>query len=212
MSIMDEKVALCVCINYSDYLAQTLPNNRPLFSTYYIITERSDVETIKLAQEHKCVLLFTDQQRAKGASFNKSGMLHAAQHFVHPRHSLSWIVILDADIFLPTNLWSAIDVSSLNKNGIYGISRKTYNTYSDYVTGHVSSEDACELGIIGYFQLYWNKKKYYEPWSMNCSKCDMTFMKAFKSARAFKDIYCFHFGEKNVNWNGRIYEKWTTVS
>lgn len=205
---MEEKVAMSVCIQYSDYLAQTLPNNRPLFSAYYIITERSDTETIKLAQAYKCILLFTDQKNAKGASFNKSGMLHAAQHFVHKRHSYSWIVVVDADIFLPANLWKLIDVHGLNKNGIYGISRKTYNTHADYVAGRVSSEDVCELGVIGYFQLYWNKSKYYEPWSMNCSKCDMTFMKAFRHVRAFTSIYCFHFGEKNTNWDGRVYEKW----
>jgi GT2 family glycosyltransferase len=205
---MDKTIAISVCINYSDYLAQTLPNNRPLFSKYYIITERSDTETIKLAREYDCVLLFSDQKNANGASFNKSGMIHAAQHFVHKRHTSDWIVILDADIFLPSDIWKNINVTSLNKNGLYGISRKTYTTYSDYIDERVSSEDKCETGVIGYFQLYWNKSKYYTPWSMNCSKCDITFMQLFRHVRAFTTIYCFHFGEKNINWNGRICTKW----
>jgi hypothetical protein len=206
---MDDKFAITVCIDYSDYLAHTLPNNRPLFTKYYIITERRDTETIRLAELYDCVVLYTNITKAKGSTFNKSGMIHNAQKIIHKNHSFSWIVMLDADIYLPVDLWTHVNVSYLNKNGIYGISRKTYPAYIDYISNSPSSCDACELGVIGYFQMYWNKTKYYESWSTNCSKSDLTFMNSFKYIIGLKDIYCFHFGEKGTNWNGRLVsEKW----
>jgi hypothetical protein len=210
---MDEKIAISVCIDFADYLAYTLPNNRPFFTKYYIITERRDTETIRLAALHDCVVLYTDITKANGSKFNKSGMIHNAQKLIHSNHNMAWIVILDADIYLPVNLWTHINISDLNKNGIYGISRKTYTSYTDYISDSPSSSDICGSGVIGYFQMYWNKSKYYEPWSANCSKSDMAFMMLFKHIIGFKDIYCFHFGEKCKNWNGRsVSEKWESKS
>ena len=208
---MDEKIAITVCIDYADYLAYTLPNNRQLFSKYYIVTERRDTETVRIAAMHDCIVLYTDITKANGANFNRSGMIHSAQKFVHANHNMSWIVILDADIYLPADLWTHINVSSLNKNGIYGISRKTYTTYTDYVSDSPASSDTCGLGVVGYFQLYWNKSKYYEPWSANCSRSDLIFMHLFSPIVGYKDIFCFHFGEKHTNWNGRaVSEKWAS--
>jgi hypothetical protein len=208
---MNEKIAISVCIDYADYLAHTLPNNRPLFSAYYIVTERRDTETIKLAALHDCIVLYTDVAKVNGAAFNKSGMIHNAQKIIHRNHRLAWIVILDADIYLPRDLWTYINVSDFNKNGIYGISRKIYTTYADYVSDSPVSCDTCRTCVAGYFQMYWNKSKYYSSWSANCSSCDLHFMNLFKYVIGFKDIFCFHFGENCKNWNGRkVSEKWET--
>lgn len=203
-----DTIAITVCIDYADYLAQTLPNNRPLFSKYYIITERRDTETVRIASMYDCTLLYTNVTKTNGASFNKSGILYHTQRLLHKHHPTSWIVILDADIYLPLDIWKSIDISGLNKNGIYGISRKNYTTYSDYVSNSPSSVDTSENSAVGYFQMYWNKTKYYESWSINCAKSDLNFMKLFRYIIGYKDIYCFHFGEKHTNWNGRVCKAW----
>lgn len=205
---MDDIIGITICIDYADFLAQTLPHNRPLFTKYYIVTEERDAATCELARVHDCELLFTSKTHEKGAKFNKSGMMFDAQTRIHPRHTEAWIVKLDADIYLPADLWKQIDRRALNKNGIYGLTRHVYNTYEDYVGGRVSCVDKGDLGVVGYFQLYWLKNKYYPPWSANCSACDLTFMNGFHIKKTFP-IVCFHFGEKRKNWNGRVCGKWT---
>jgi hypothetical protein len=206
---MDEIIGITICIDYADYLAETLPHNRPLFTTYYIITEERDTATCELARAHDCVLLFTTKTHIKGAKFNKSGMVFDAQNYVHPRHPLAWIVMLDADIYLPADLWKLIDRHTLNKNGIYGLTRHVYNKHSDYVYGRVACIDKGDGGVVGYFQLYWLKNKFYPSWSANCSHCDLAFMNGFRIQKTFHHI-CFHFGEKHINWNGRVGVSWSS--
>jgi hypothetical protein len=201
---------MTICIDYADYLAQTLPQNRRLFSTYYIITERTDAATCELARAYDCVLLFTSKKHEKGAKFNKSGMMFDAQHFIHKRHGFAWIAHVDADIYLPADLWKHLRVDALNKNGIYGITRHVYTTHDDYVHDRIASVDKGEMGVIGYFQLYWLKNKFYPPWSANCSHCDLVFQNGFRIRETFH-IVCFHFGEKRMNWNGRVAELWNTA-
>lgn len=207
----DQVVGVTICIDYADFLAHTLPHNRPLFTSYYIITEERDTATCELARAYDCILLFTSKTHSKGAKFNKSGLMFDAQNHIHPRHPMAWIVKLDADIYLPADLWKQINRYALNKNGIYGLVRHVYNTYNDYVHGKVACVDKGELGVVGYFQLYWLKTKYYPPWSANCSHCDLVFMNQFRIKQTF-DVVCFHFGEKRKNWDGRICDLWNVSS
>ena len=208
---MDQIIGITICIDYADFLAQTLPHNRPLFTNYYIVTEERDTSTRELARMYDCNVLFTTKTHEKGAKFNKSGMMFDAQHVLHRRHTEAWIVNLDADIYLPSDLWKQIDRHGLNKNGIYGLTRHVYNTHNDYVNGIVSCVDNGDGGVVGYFQLYWLKNKYYLPWSANCSACDLTFMNGFRIKQTFP-IICVHFGEKEKNWNGRICDAWHVTS
>jgi hypothetical protein len=208
MASAPDVIAVCVCIQYSDYLAETLPHNRPLFRSFYIITEASDTKTVELATTHDCVVLYTTKTHENGAAFNFSGMMFDAQTSIHPRHPDSWIVKLDADIYVPDTIWTDINVDSLNKNGVYGLIRHVYNTIDDYKRGAVSCIDKGDVGVVGYFQLYWNKRKYYPKWSRNCSNCDLVFMRDFPIQQTFP-IVCFHFGEKRKNWNGRATEVWS---
>jgi hypothetical protein len=207
-----EVVCVTICIDYADYLAETLPHNRPLFSTYYIITEERDTRTRELAAAHGCVVLYTTKTHAKGAKFNKSGMLFDAQQHIHRAHTYAWVVILDADMYLPVDIWASIRVNALNKNGIYGLIRHVYASYDDYVSGHVACVDnGGAVEVAGYFQLYWLKTKYYPKWSNNCGECDLRFMHGFSHKTTFP-VVCVHFGEKGANWNGRVSAHWTACA
>lgn len=203
-----EIIAISVSIDYGDYLSQTLPNNRPLFSKFYIVTEERDTETCEIAKLNDSDILFTNKTKLGGATFNKSGMIYAAQTIVHEAHPNAWIVLLDADIYLPSDIWAHINVPTLVKNTLYGIARKTYSKYDNYLHNKPSSTYTCDVGIIGYFQMYFDKNKMYEKWSKNCSECDMTFLRAFGSTMEFKSIFASHFGFKGINWDGRKAAKW----
>lgn len=202
-----DAIGVCICIDYGDFLAETLPHNRPLFSKMYIITERRDTKTVEIARTNDCIVLYTSKTHENGSLLNYSGMMFDAQNYLHPLHPSSWIVKLDADIYLPDSLWSEIDLNKMNKNGIYGLTRHVYNTVDDYKHGRVFCIDKGDSGVTGYFQLYWNKRHYYPKWSRNCSNCDLVFMRQFPIQQTFP-ITCFHFGEKRKNWDGRKTEAW----
>jgi hypothetical protein len=206
-------ICITVCINYADYLAETLKQNRKFFKNYYLVTEESDIQTIALGKEHNCHVLITTRKNEDGAKFNKSGMIHDAQKIAHWTYPYEWICLLDADVLLPDS-FKSVNLSSLKKDYIYGIERRNYDTRTDYLEDRVSSvekiEASNENSIYGYFQLYWIKRMYYQRWSQDCSKCDDIFMKRFiKRVQLTGGIYCSHFGLTCKNWEGRTTELWS---
>jgi hypothetical protein len=201
-------IGLTVCVNYADFLAETLPQNRKFFTHFYVVTEESDAQTVELGKQHDCTLLFTTKTHERGSKFNRSGLLYDAQKLIHRKHPEDWICILDSDILLPDS-FSALDEQTLLKNNIYGVPRHVYATKADYLANQNAVVEVRENEVIGYFQLYWLKFRYYEPWSADCSKSDMTFMRLFKRRLYLRDLHCVHFGLTGVNWEGRVSEKWT---
>ncbi len=198
-------VAICLCINYTDYLAQGLPLNRPLFSHFYVITEESDTETIELANAYNCTILYTKLRNAHGSTFNKSGMTHEAQKLVHKLHPDSWIALIDADIGLPANLWS----NQFDTKILYGIPRARYDTKADLEnqTPNTTIEKYAN-NPIGFFQLYYDKTKYYPVWAKNCSACGLEFMYQFNKRQMIKGAQCIHYGPIRTNWDGRKSAAW----
>jgi predicted glycosyltransferase involved in capsule biosynthesis len=93
-------IALTICINYSDYLANTLAYNRQYFTEYYIVTDKTDLNTIQLAKDNSCKLLYYHIKHLGDAAFNKSGLLYHVQKKIHQTYPDNWIAIIDADILL----------------------------------------------------------------------------------------------------------------
>lgn len=203
-------ICITVCINYADYLGETLKQNRKFFTEYYLVTEESDAQTIELGKKYNCRVLITKKKNEGGAKFNKSGMIHDAQKIAHWTYQHEWICLLDADVFLPDS-FKSVDVKSLKKECIYGIERYNYNSRADYLENRVSSIEKIEgeNAIFGYFQLYWSKRLYYKDWSADCSKCDNVFMRKFNKRAKLPGLYCAHFGLTSMNWEGRITEPWS---
>jgi hypothetical protein len=207
---MDERVAITISINYSDFLSESLQINRPRFHHYYIITEESDIVTINVAKRYDCNILFASNKTQNGAVFNKSGMIHAAQKQIHKTHPLAWIVIMDADICLPSNIWKSMGINTLNKNTLYGLSRKIFETKEDFDKQNPNAVVQEFKKPIGYFQMYWNKTRFYPVWSKNCSLCDIDFKNMFTKTKVFNEISCMHIGKCDSNWDGRVTELWTS--
>lgn len=200
--------AIIVCIQYADYLAATLPTNRPYFKHVYIVTEQSDAETLELAAKYNCIPIFSESRQANGATFNKSGLLYEAQKIVHDLYPLDWICILDADILLCDQM-ATFTTRNLDPYALYGIHRNIFETVSDFEDGKKQDYTTSRGDYIcGYFQLYWNKAKYYAPWSLNCSECDIHFMKMFPKRGMLPDVSCDHLGYIAKNWDGRCTERW----
>lgn len=205
-------VGITVCINYSDFLKRTLAENRKYFADYYLVTEEADKETIAVGEAHACKIILFSEKNARGAKFNKSGMVLAAQKIAHEEHPEKWICLLDADILLGSDM-AELDVSKLDKVAIYGANRKLYETQKDYESGKAKLIVEKIKDPIGFFQLYWAKSKFklYRPWSYSCAECDMDFMRAFDRKIKLEHPTCYHLGFMECNWNGRVTEKWTST-
>lgn len=205
-------IGLTVCVNYADFLAETLPQNRKFFTHFYIVTEATDTRTVELGKQHDCQMLFTTKTHERGSKFNRGGLIHDAQKQIHRMHRDDWICILDADIFLPDS-FATLDVWSLPRSNIYGVPRHIYKTKEDFLAQRNVEHDNTLVEtdeVWGYFQLYWLKFMYYEPWAADCSKSDMVFMRRFKRRVKLMDRHCVHFGLTGVNWEGRVSDTWST--
>lgn len=199
-------ISITICINYSDYLDYVIDNNISLFYKSYIITTKEDKETIKVVTKRlgtgRVELLYTDLVHKHKAIFNKAAMIRQAQKHIHKLYPKHWICLLDSDVQVPS-IFRNINLGSLDRKGLYGMVRKIL------VDSHTNEEKTER--IIGYFQLYYNKRRFYERNSYNASECDCYFNELFKDKQYYlhnpfdnKLLTCLHVGPTNVNWNGRV--------
>lgn len=200
-------VGITLCVNYSDFLYYTLPANRPYFHDFYVVTVAEDSETRAIAAAHNCKIILSDQLYARGAAFNKSGLVRQAQEVAHADHPTAWICMMDADVLIGENALR-LELDHLDPSGVYGIQRLMYETQDDFAKKQATHLPEVQLDPVGYFQLYYDKTKYYPEWSNGCEQCDLTFYRLFSVRRMLDSAICYHLGFRRRNWSGRITERW----
>jgi hypothetical protein len=109
-----------VCVNYGDFLAQTLPQNKQHFNHMVVITTPSDKLTQKVCNYHNVEYITTNEFTADGAPFNKAKGINIGLEYLSRK---DWVLHLDADIYLPPLTRGILDRISLVKENIYGIDR-----------------------------------------------------------------------------------------
>lgn len=205
--------AVIVCVNYSDFLAYTLPANKPHFNKIIVVTDiRSDdsenVANICKYNDIECV--HTDDFYQYDAKINKSMGINAGLQRLSFR---GWVVQLDADIYLPPMFRTVMQNISkkFDPKCIYGIDRFMCKSYRDFIsyienptpqhTGYVFINPPganFELGsrvaqyygegyyVIGYFQM-WHPVKSgiytYPTDSIGVDRTDMLFTKIWDPER-----------------------------
>ena len=199
-------IALTICVNYSDILKHLLEQNAKLLKTWYIVTSPDDKETVKLIHESKLpnvrVLFYT--KFYLNAKFNKGGAVRFAQEFINGCYSNANVLILDADILLPSNFKEVLPAVLAN-NTLYGVTRRTdYWTLHDFINKTSPHKYAPGDTFPGFFQLYKQNPKYLYKNSNNCAKCDDEFRELFANNKINLDISVDHLGQEGVNWNGRV--------
>jgi hypothetical protein len=181
-----------------------------MFDMFVIVTEETDADTIRIAEAHDCFLIITNLKHAFGAQFNKSAMIVSAQKYLHEKYPEAWMCMLDADIVLPS-MFQDTDYTTLDKSSMYGLRRYDFETKEDWLQGKNCKEyplfDASN--IYGYFQLYYDKSKFYPETSNDCRDCDTIFQSLFATKRELNTEYAVaHLGFPAINWNGRVTERW----
>ena len=202
----ENTISITVCVDFADKLRYAIELNSILLKKMYIVTDPNDKETIELCKGYSNVetLLCPDAHK-NGAKFNKSGLLKFAQVKITPNHREDWIIIIDADTLLPHNFWSESvqQQQRFTNDSIYLLKRKIYASNENLQNGIFSE---MQIGC-GFFQLYYNKSKMYSDFSETAGVCDMLFQELFRNQIVLNG-FCNHMGDKGLDWNGRISEKW----
>jgi hypothetical protein len=201
---LENIVAFTVCINFADKLRFSLSYNLAVIKHIYVITDIHDSETISLCKEFNVATILTNKVYQNGARFNKSGLIYDTQKLLHQKYPRHWMLYFDADTIFPMNFARILSsYVSFDKSYIYGIQRAVYNTQEDFDNERI----AAVTHAVGFFQLYFDKKKYYPAFSINCGECDDFFEKKFLS-KIQLDGLCSHLGSTNLDWDGRKSRLW----
>lgn len=121
--------AVTVCVNYSDFLAHTLPHNINFFDRYVVITSPEDKATQDLCNKWDVDYETTTVFQHGGDTFNKArginlGLSHLRQD--------GWLLHLDADVLLPHRFKSMLAKAELDESCIYGADRLNVKGYAAY--------------------------------------------------------------------------------
>jgi hypothetical protein len=199
-------VGITVCVNYADKLKPALDANKQFFKKIYVVTDPTDFDTIDAVKDYQQVeLVLNADVHLRGADFNKSGLLVAAQDKAHQQFANDWIVLFDADTLLPYNFWEIINVNRIDGNYMYTIPRKIYLTSTDLK----NKREREQTNGYGFFQMYYDKTKFYAKWSHDAGQCDDDFRNSFSWSAQLSGGFCAHLGENAKDWRGRITEQWT---
>ena len=194
--------AVVVCVNYADFLAHTLPNNFKYFNSYTVVTDTKDKETKRICEIYGVKCIQTDAFYENGAKFNKAKGINAGINSLDI-NPISWVLHLDADIWLHPLAMNTLRSLYLDPRKLHGCDRimlESYKDYADFVTNpDIYKNDwlinlsRYKIGaritqywqgehyqVLGFFQL-WNphfsKIRNYPEESNGADKTDLQFSK-----------------------------------
>jgi len=122
--------AVVVCVNYSDFLAWTLPANRCQFDRLVVVTTPKDIRTQELCSYWHVKCVVTDACYKEGADFNKGAMINEG---LKALDGDGWVVHMDADIWLPPRFRELINDLVLDQDGLYTIDRLMCSDFLEWL-------------------------------------------------------------------------------
>lgn len=215
--------AVTICVNYSDFLAYTLPLNKQHFDHWVIVTSREDRETQKLCKYHNVECLVTDKFTENGSPFNKAKGINEGLSYLTGK---GWMIHIDADIVLPSTFRQMIERVPLDQECIYGADRlmcpnfeewtrhmqKPRPMYDNWIYIHmdvfpiaarVADYNGDGYAPIGYFQMWYsgtNRRCLYPEEHGAADRTDMAFAKKWKREyrRLLPEIVTIHLDSENA--------------
>ena len=189
----------------SEFLELTLERNRKFFDLYYVLTCPEDIKTKELCEKYNVTVIEYAEFFSKDCKFNKSGGVKHAQVILHKKYPNNWILLLDVDIILTDILTDELrDImkkNTMNHKVLYGVKR--YDVWTKEELINEEKKRLYRYNFVGFFQLYYDKKCYYPPYSYNASQCDMEFLRYFRLKKLL-NAHVFHIGKEGAHWNGKI--------
>ena len=111
---------LMVCVGYADYLDLTLPWNMRHFHKFVVVTHPSDIATQEITQKHGGTLVLCPECKGQVGGFNKGIALNAG---IAQLDYDDWVLFIDSDILLPSNLLTALKSQKLDPEVLYYAAR-----------------------------------------------------------------------------------------
>jgi hypothetical protein len=201
--------ALCVSVNYADFLECIAPNIRH-FERWLVVTDEKDTRTQEVCRRHGMEVLISKRLYENDAAFHKAAALNEGLEALDQD---AWVAVMDSDILLPNDFRARLDAQELDPSCLYGLSgRRVCRTLHEF-----QAMAACEpwadnliytTFVIGYFNLFHlgqEQNRYPEGGSDDASTYDVEFSNAFPAAkRRYLPFVCLHAGEASLNWRGRV--------
>lgn len=126
--------AVTVCVNYSDFLAHTLPYNKHHFNHLVVVTTPEDIDTQRVCQYYNVQCVITDEFTKHGDVFNKARGINVGLGYLSKK---DWVIHLDADMYLPPLTRHILERISLDNKNIYGIDRMmcpNFEAWQSFIT------------------------------------------------------------------------------
>jgi hypothetical protein len=112
--------AVTICVNYSDFLSETIKFNKGLFDRWLIVTEPGDGATRELCRRHNLPTLLSTDGTRLSQDFNKGRLIERGLKHLSAE---GWRLHIDADIVLPFDFRHRLEAADLQEDTIYGIDR-----------------------------------------------------------------------------------------
>ena len=119
--------AVTVCLEYSDFLGETLPHNVRHFDHYLVVTREDDRPTRELCRQLGVECRTTDLMHHDGDGFAKARAIDYGLAYLRRD---DWVVHLDADVWLPPMTRQWIAWARPDPDCIYGIDRCNCTSWS----------------------------------------------------------------------------------
>jgi hypothetical protein len=105
-----------VSVDCGDQLALTLPRNIRHLDRLFVVTASHDAVSQQVAKDNGAELVITDACYEHGDAFNKGRMLNAG---LEAAKATDWLLLHDADVFLPPDLGKELRRLILNPGCLY---------------------------------------------------------------------------------------------
>jgi hypothetical protein len=140
----DERIeCVIVCLNYSDFLAETLPFNLPHIDRMVVVTSHGDRETRDICAKWSVECVPTDVFSEGGGVFNKGAAINIGMGACR---QTGWMMTLDADIALPATFRNMLFKAGLQEDCIYGATRHCVHSAEDWARVRHKIRDEPQFG------------------------------------------------------------------
>lgn|SRR5277367_2369315 len=214
--------AVTVCMNYGDFLAHTMPLNKPHFDNWIVVTTPQDLHTKDVCRYYDVPFIETYAADLHKGEFHKGLCVTEG---IKELTKSDWLVLIDADTILQPNFRKMINIlnigESMDKSCLYTIDRVRFNSFDEWMDFY--THPSFDLGTrprdgrfclpmfipTGFFQMWHISTgivEYVHEWCEQGGE-DIRFSYLWpRNKRIFiPETTCYHIAsEEKCNWLGRI--------
>ena len=191
-------VGLVTSVDFSDYLAVSMPRWIDGLDGLMVVTSHEDYRTNALCQGYGVRCLKTDDWHRDGAEFNKAAGLERGLQALKLESADDWVLFLDADVVPPPGWRATLNRRQPQVGSVYGASRQDEQ-----------GRRIADAELAGFFQLWHpldpvvQDRPLLGSWR-SAAGYDSAFLARWpQDRRVDTGIVLTHLGEPGVHWCGR---------